>query len=41
MKILLLGSEGMLGSRKFYQTTGITMRPWRMALRDCLQKIIT
>lgn len=31
----------VLDGRKFYQTTGITMRPWRMALRDCLQKIIT
>jgi dTDP-4-dehydrorhamnose reductase len=31
---------GVLDGRKFYQTTGITIRPWRMALRDCLPKIL-
>jgi dTDP-4-dehydrorhamnose reductase len=30
----------VLDGSKFYQTTGITIRPWRMALRDCCQKII-
>ena len=30
----------VLDGSKFYQTTGITIRPWRMALRDCLPKII-
>ena len=29
----------VLDGSKFYQTTGITMRPWRLALRNCLQKI--
>ncbi|MHB8908668.1 MAG: dTDP-4-dehydrorhamnose reductase [Syntrophales bacterium] len=31
---------GVLAGTKFYQTTGITIRPWRMALRDCLSKTI-
>lgn len=30
----------VLDNGKFYQTTGIAMRPWRTALRDCLSKII-
>ncbi|MCX5906530.1 MAG: sugar nucleotide-binding protein, partial [Deltaproteobacteria bacterium] len=31
---------GVLDGSKFYKTTGITIRPWRMALRDCLPKIV-
>ena len=30
---------GVLDGSKFYQTTGITIRPWRMALRECHQKV--
>jgi dTDP-4-dehydrorhamnose reductase len=30
----------VLDGTKFYKTTGITIRPWRIALRDCLPKII-
>jgi len=33
-------SFSVLDGTKFHQTTGITIRPWRMALQDCLPKII-
>ncbi len=29
----------VLDGREFYRVTGMTMRPWRAALRDCVQKI--
>lgn len=30
----------VLNGNKFYQATGIALRPWRVALQDCLHKII-
>ncbi|MBA4391639.1 MAG: hypothetical protein C0399_11995 [Syntrophus sp. (in: bacteria)] len=30
----------VLNDSKFYQTTGIAIKPWRIAFQDCLPKII-